>query len=98
MDEFARAFPQADSVQVLDIYAASENPIEGITSQALVDRMRSYGHRGANYAASMPEGIAAVSAAAQSGDAIITLGAGNVSQAAGSILEQLTQEPSRSIQ
>lgn len=98
MDEFARAFPQADTVHVLDIYAASENPIEGITSQALVDRMRGYGHRGAHYSSNMPEGIAAVSAAAQSGDAIITLGAGSVSQAAGSILEQLTQEPSRSIQ
>ncbi|MFM2124684.1 MAG: hypothetical protein RL328_1135, partial [Acidobacteriota bacterium] len=89
MDEFARAFHQADSVQVLDIYAASELPIEGITSQALVDRLRTYGHRGAHYAASMDAGVAAVCRAATSGDAIITLGAGSVSQAGPAILEQL---------
>ena len=89
MEEFARAFHQADSVYVLDIYAASETPIEGVTSQALVDLLKTYGHRGAHYAGSMNEGIEAVSAAAQPGDAIITLGAGNVSQAAGAILDQL---------
>ena len=46
MDDFARAFHQADRVLVLDIYAASEQPIEGVTSEALVDRMRQFGHRG----------------------------------------------------
>ncbi len=35
MDEFATAFGDADSLQVLDIYAASEQPIEGITGEAL---------------------------------------------------------------
>ena len=45
MDEFARSFHQADRVLVLDIYAASEQPIEGVTAEALVDRMRQYGHR-----------------------------------------------------
>ena len=36
MDDFARAFHQADSVHVMDIYAASEAPIEGVTSEMLV--------------------------------------------------------------
>ncbi len=89
MDEFARAFHQADSVYIVDIYAASETPIEGVASPALVERLETFGHRGAHYAGSMNEGIAAISAAAQPGDAIITLGAGNVSQAAGAILDQL---------
>lgn len=89
MDEFAQAFHQADAVHVLDIYAASENPIEGVTSKALAARIESFGHRGAHYAGAMPDGIAAVSAAAASGDAIITLGAGSVSQAGGPILEKL---------
>src|SRR5580658_5874443 len=39
LDDFARAFHQADRVLVLDIYAASEHPIEGATSEALVERM-----------------------------------------------------------
>jgi UDP-N-acetylmuramate--alanine ligase len=97
MDEFAHAFPQADNVFITDIYAASEKPIEGISSQALVDRMRNAGHPGAHYAASMPEGIAAVSAVAEPGDAIITLGAGNISLAAGPILEHLKSAPVRSV-
>jgi len=89
MDEFARSFNDADSVIVMDIYGASEKPIEGLSSKTLVGRIRAYGHRDAHYAASMEEGIAAVTATAQEGDAIITLGAGSISQAAGPILEQL---------
>ena len=49
MDDFARAFHQADSVHVMDIYAASEAPIEGVTAEALAERMRAFGHRGAHY-------------------------------------------------
>ena len=45
MDEFAKSFHQADSVYLLDIYAASEAPIEGVTGQALAERMREFGHR-----------------------------------------------------
>ncbi len=89
MDEFARAFHSADRVVVLDIYAASEQPIEGITAQALAARMREFGHRDVEYAASNEEGIAAVAAGAQPGDLIITLGAGSVSSLGEKILEVL---------
>ena len=81
MDDFARAFHQADTVHVMDIYAASEAPIEGVTSQALADRFAAFGHRSALYAGSMEAGIESVVDAAESGDAIVTLGAGSVSQA-----------------
>ena len=89
MDDFARAFHQADSVFVLDIYAASEQPIEGVTAQALVDRIEAFGHHNARYVESMDAGIAAVAAVAREGDAILTLGAGSVSQAGDRILEEL---------
>ncbi len=89
MDEFARSFHQADTVVVLDIYAASEPPIEGVTAQALVERIRSFGHRAADYAPSLEAGAAMVASAAAPGDAIVTLGAGNVWQAADFILEHL---------
>jgi len=46
MDEFARAFHQADTVFVMDIYAASEQPIEGVSAESLVERIRQFGHRG----------------------------------------------------
>jgi len=89
LDDFARAFHQADEVVVLDIYAASEKPIEGVSAEALVDRMRQFGHRNAAYAASNEAAIAAVTADAKSGDMILTLGAGSVSQLGERILEAL---------
>ncbi len=89
MDDFARAFHQADTVHVMDIYAASEEPIEGVTAEALVDRIRAFGHRSAHYVGSMERGIESVTAEAQPGDAIVTLGAGSVSQAGEGILARL---------
>ena len=60
MDEFGTAFHQADHLYLLDIYAASEPPIEGVSAQALLERIRSYGHRSAIYVSSIEEAIAAV--------------------------------------
>jgi UDP-N-acetylmuramate--alanine ligase len=91
MDEFGTAFHQADDLYLLDIYAASEPPIEGVNAEALLEKIRSYGHRSAHYAPSIEEGVAAIAAAAQPGDLIVTLGAGNVSQAADKILEKLRE-------
>jgi UDP-N-acetylmuramate--alanine ligase len=89
MDDFARAFMQADRVLVLDVYAASEIPIEGVSGAALAERMRQFGHKSADYAPSLAEGVEAVAAEAEDGDMIITLGAGSVSQASEMILERL---------
>ncbi|HUQ95599.1 MAG TPA: UDP-N-acetylmuramate--L-alanine ligase [Bryobacteraceae bacterium] len=89
MDDFARSFHQADSVYVLDIYAASETPIEGIHSKVLVQRLSDFGHKAARYAGAMEDGVRLISEAARPGDAILTLGAGSVSQAGDRILEML---------
>jgi UDP-N-acetylmuramate--alanine ligase len=89
MDEFARAFHQADTVFVSDIYAASEAPIAGVTSQALVEQLERFGHRGAQYVGSLERGIELAAELAGAGDAVITLGAGSVSQAGDQILERL---------
>ena len=89
MDEFARSFFQADSVFVMDIYAASEKPIEGVTAQALADRIRQFGHRGVEYVGSLDRGVDALLAAAGTDDLVLTLGAGNVWQAGEKVLERL---------
>src|SRR5450432_1726080 len=89
MDEFARSFSQADSVFVMDIYAASEKPIEGVTAEALVDRIRQFGHRGVAYVGDLDRGVDALLAAAGDGDLVLTLGAGNVWQAGEKVLERL---------
>ena len=60
MDEFAKSFHQADAVYLLDIYAASEKPIEGVTSEALAERMREFGHRSVEYCGSIDQAVAAV--------------------------------------
>jgi len=89
MEEFAGAFGDADSVQVLDIYAASEKPIEGVTGEALVARVREVSGKLVAYAGSMEEAVARLVADARAGDVIMTMGAGNVSAAGGMLLEGL---------
>lgn len=91
MDEFGAAFHQADSVFLTDIYAASEPELEGVTGSALVEKIRSHGHRSAYYTPALSEGVERVVAAARPGDLIITLGAGSVSQSGEKILEKLKE-------
>jgi UDP-N-acetylmuramate--alanine ligase len=90
--EFARAFAEADAVQVLDIYAASEEPIPGVDAAGLVEAIRRTGTVAGSveYAESLATGAEALAAAAQAGDVILTLGAGNVSQAGAMLLDRLT--------
>jgi len=95
MDEFARSFMQADHLYVLDIYAASEKPIEGVTAQALVERIRQFGHRSAEYVGTIDRAVEAVVAAVEPGDAVLTLGAGNVWQAGDRVLAQLKARPAK---
>jgi len=89
MDEFATAFADADSLIVLDIYPASEQPIEGITGEALTQRIREMGGRPAEYASSSEVAVTTATANAHEGDMILTLGAGSVSQLGPLVLEKL---------
>jgi UDP-N-acetylmuramate--alanine ligase len=89
MNEFANAFGDADTLFILDIYAASEPPIEGITGEALAQHIQDAGEHEARHAASFADAAEAVAAAAHKGDMILTLGAGSVSQLGPMILEKL---------
>ena len=89
MDEFARSFHLADSVHMMDIYAASENPMEGVTAEALTQRIRDFGHRSAVYCGGMEQAVESALAEAKAGDLIVTLGAGTVWQAGDRILNTL---------
>ena len=88
LGEFATAFEDASTVQVLDIYAASEEPIPGITAQHLVEII---GRGDVQYAASFDEAASRAATLAAPGDAILTLGAGSVSQVAPLVLEKLQE-------
>jgi UDP-N-acetylmuramate--alanine ligase len=91
MDEFSTAFGDADSLFVLDIYAASEKPIEGITGEILAQRIREKSGKTVQYASSSPDAVNAAAAAAHDSDMILTLGAGSVSQLGPMILEKLRE-------
>jgi UDP-N-acetylmuramate--alanine ligase len=91
LDEFARSFHIADRVFVTDIYAASEKPIEGITSEILCRRLTEFGHRGVAFVESLETGVESVAREARDGDLVLTLGAGSVSQAGDRILTRIEQ-------
>ncbi|HKE22267.1 MAG TPA: UDP-N-acetylmuramate--L-alanine ligase [Bryobacteraceae bacterium] len=92
LDEFGRSFHQADNVFILDIYAASEKPIEGVTAESVAERIRQFGHRGVEYVGTIDAGVDALYKVAREGDLVLTLGAGNVWQAGEKLLERLRAE------
>jgi UDP-N-acetylmuramate--alanine ligase len=89
MDDFATAFSDADTLSVLDIYAASEKPIDGITAEVLAQRISGAGKREVVYVPSLDDAAQRAAAVAQAGDMVLTLGAGSVSQLGPMILEKL---------
>jgi UDP-N-acetylmuramate--alanine ligase len=91
MEEFTTAFGDADSLFVLDIYPASEKPIEGITAETLIQQISEKSGKPVQYVSSFADAVGAASAGAQEGDMILTLGAGSVSQLGPMILERLKQ-------
>jgi UDP-N-acetylmuramate--alanine ligase len=91
MEDFTRAFGDADSLIVLDIYAASEKPIEGVSGEALAGAIRERGGLSAKYAGTFADAASLASEAAGSGDMILTLGAGSVSQLGPLILEKIRE-------
>jgi UDP-N-acetylmuramate--alanine ligase len=88
LDQFVGAFRDADTVIVLPIYAASEEPIPGVTAERLAARIEG---PQVQFAPDFPAAIAAVAAQAQEGDLILTLGAGSVSQLGPQILAALQE-------
>jgi UDP-N-acetylmuramate--alanine ligase len=89
MDEFAGAFPEADRLLVLDIYAASEQPIAGVSGLGLSRKIFCRNGYPAEFAASFADAVEAAVEQARPGDMVLTLGAGTVSQLGAQILEKL---------
>src|SRR5215203_3220419 len=92
MDEFALAFNNADVVFVLDIYAASEPPIEGITAGVLTENIKKYGHKNVSYLGDLETATERVIPQLSEGDLVITLGAGSVTSLSEEIIEKLSNK------
>jgi UDP-N-acetylmuramate--alanine ligase len=94
-EDFRSAFNQADILVLTDIYGASELPIPGVTSEALAAAIREAGHKNVHYRRSMHDSIEFLLKNAKPGDAILTVGAGNVSRASNELMVLLgTGHPS----
>lgn len=92
MAEFALCFNNADVLYVTDIYAASEQPMEGITAEILVENIKKYGHKNATYVGDVENAADKVIGNLQEGDLVITLGAGTITRLSDEILEKLKQD------
>ena len=93
LPEFATAFNDADVLMVLGIYAASEEPIPGITGEVVAEAVRSHGHRDVTYVERRVNAAAALLPRLREGDLVVTLGAGDVTQVGPELLQLL--EPAR---
>ena len=90
LDQFSGSFRDADTVIILPIYAASEEPIPGVTAERLAERIKNEpGGPRVEFAPEFAEAVRAVAAVAREGDLILTLGAGSVSQLTPQILAAL---------
>ncbi len=89
--DFAACFNDADTVMIAPVYAAGEDPIEGVNSEALVQRIRSGGHRDARYIDGPAAVAPLVKALAKPGDFVVFLGAGNITQWAYALPRELAE-------
>ncbi len=79
-DEFSTCFNDADHVMIADVYAAGEAEIEGRNKEALVEAIASRGHRSAQALADPDQLAGIVRPLVSSGDIVVCLGAGNITQ------------------
>jgi len=89
MEGFAQAFNNADALLVADIYAASEDPIEGVTSEALTAAIKRFGHKNAIFVGALEGAAEALRQQVREGDLVVTLGAGPVFRAGEELLSLL---------
>jgi len=88
-EEFTRCFGDCDQLYVLDIYAAGEKPIDGVNAKGLAERIAEQASLPAGYCPSMEAAIEEAAARARPGDAVLTLGAGDISHAGPKVLAKL---------
>jgi UDP-N-acetylmuramate--alanine ligase len=89
MDEFALCFNNADVLYITDIYAASEQPIEGITAEVLTENIKKYGHKNVRYIGALEGAAENVATDLQAGDLVITLGAGTITRLSDEIMGKI---------
>jgi len=96
-DDFLTAFYQSDVLIVMDIYAAGEAPIPGVHARDLADGIAAHGHREVLYLGGDRAAIIDyLCESTRAGDLVLTLGAGDVGQLGGELLQRLGDGPDTS--
>lgn len=94
--EFAHALAPADTVVLLDVYGAREEPVPGVGSALIGAPLGALpGERHVLVGVSPEAAVAAVVAVARPGDLVLTVGAGDVTRLAPRVLEALTARADR---
>jgi UDP-N-acetylmuramate--alanine ligase len=96
MSAFGPSLKDADEIVLTDIYAASEEPIAGVTIEALADAVRHGSGRNVRIAKRLEDVIPELMRVVQPGDAVITLGAGSIGTLPGRLVEALAARKARS--
>lgn len=91
LGQFANCFRAADRLWITNVYAASEDPIPGISGETLAAAVRAQG-QAVDYLACVRDLPDVVRAALQPGDLILFLGAGDITQAAHQLADALRAE------
>jgi UDP-N-acetylmuramate--alanine ligase len=89
LEDFFTAFNQADALVVMDIYAAGEKPIPGVSGQALYEGIRKHGHKDVTFISDREKIVEHMVSVLKRGDLMITLGAGDVWKLGEQIVERL---------
>jgi len=95
MEEFQNAFNDADVVFVTPVYAAGEEPIDGVDAQALADGLRAHGHRMVSAVADLDELCRHLRDLAAEGDIIICMGAGDITKWAAALADGICDARAR---
>jgi UDP-N-acetylmuramate--alanine ligase len=90
-DEFCGCMNDADIAFITDVYAAGEAPIEGVGQQELVAGLEAHGHKDARTLKSLDDLPREIAAVAEPGDCVICLGAGDITNHANALAENLTR-------
>lgn len=88
-EKFGKAFFDADCVVINDIYSANESPISGISGETIFKEVKKSNHRQIKYLPSKDDILSYLSEIVQSGDIIITMGAGDIWTVGQELAEQL---------
>ncbi len=91
LEEFSSAFNDADTVILTEIYAAGEEPIEGITGERLYNEIRGHGHRDIIYVPELKDVATTLMDVASEGDMVLTLGAGSINTVADEFYAMLAE-------